>query len=129
YSEHGLEFCNPFTNEVHDLPVTNDYFYSLCISAPPSSPDCMVVAFSDKGIYIHFVHGEQTWRLVSRDNDNDDDDDDDDDDDGDDDDDDDYDLAFNFPTLYGRDLYALRDDGKVHVLKKFTFKQFHSVSS
>nr|GFC96811.1 hypothetical protein CTI12_AA149750 [Tanacetum cinerariifolium] len=48
YSEHGLEFCNPFTNEVHDLPVTNDYFYSLCISAPPSSPDCMVVAFSYK---------------------------------------------------------------------------------
>ncbi|GKC97380.1 hypothetical protein Tco_1167655 [Tanacetum coccineum] len=110
YSEGGLEFCNPFTNEVHDLPKTEKYFNSLCFSAPPTSPDCMVVGFGTEGIYIHFLHGEQTWRLVSLvrrlvslDNDNDNDDDD--------------DLAFYYPTFYGRDLYALCVDGKLHVFK------------
>ncbi|GJR26069.1 hypothetical protein Tco_1102301 [Tanacetum coccineum] len=109
YSECGLEFCNPFTDEVHDLPKTDNYFYSLCLSAPPTSPDCMVVGFSTVGIFIHIVHGEQTWRLVCR-LDNDDDDDDDVDDDG-------HHVHFNFPTLYGEDLYALRDDGELHVFK------------
>nr|GEY80553.1 hypothetical protein [Tanacetum cinerariifolium] len=112
-----LEFCNPFTDEVHDLPKTENYFYSLFFSAPPTSPDCMVVGFERVGIFIHFVHGEQTWRLVSHWVDNDDEDDGDADADADDDDDDDDGLAFYCATFYGRDLYALCVNGKLHVFK------------
>ncbi|PWA83159.1 hypothetical protein CTI12_AA170110 [Artemisia annua] len=67
YGDYGLEFCNPFTNAVHDLPEVQPgfRFYWLCFSAPPTSPDCMVVGFGIEGIYIHFVGGEKSWRLVN----------------------------------------------------------------
>ncbi|GJX96982.1 hypothetical protein Tco_0352780 [Tanacetum coccineum] len=101
YSKYGLEFCNPFTNAIHDLPETDYFFYWFCFSAPPTSPDCIVVGFGVEGIFIHFVGGEKSWRLVSLD---------DVDDDG-------HHVHFNFPTLYGEDVYALRDDGELHVFK------------
>ncbi|PWA64353.1 hypothetical protein CTI12_AA345250 [Artemisia annua] len=58
YTEYGLEFCNPFTNEVHDLPVPDIFFYSLCFSAPPFSPDCMVVGFNTEDLYALGDDGE-----------------------------------------------------------------------
>nr|GEV79604.1 hypothetical protein [Tanacetum cinerariifolium] len=62
----------------------------------------MVVGFGKEGIYIHFVGGENSWRLVSLEYD---------------DDDDDYRYHFYFPTLYDQDLYALCDDGELHIFK------------
>ncbi|GJU37395.1 hypothetical protein Tco_1185749 [Tanacetum coccineum] len=44
-----LEFCNPFTNEVHPLLENHVYFYSICLSAPPTSPDSVVVGFGTEG--------------------------------------------------------------------------------
>nr|GEW73312.1 hypothetical protein [Tanacetum cinerariifolium] len=50
YGEHGLKFNNPFINAVHYLPnMAGFHFYWLCFSVPPTSPDCMVVGFSEEG--------------------------------------------------------------------------------
>ncbi|GKC93732.1 hypothetical protein Tco_1159174 [Tanacetum coccineum] len=102
YGEYGLVFYNPFTNAVRDLPdVVGISFYWLCFSAPPTSPDCHGMLIGKEGIFIHFVGGEKSWRLVSLDYD----------------DDDDYRYHFYFPTLYDQDLYALCDDGELHIFK------------
>nr|GEU78121.1 hypothetical protein [Tanacetum cinerariifolium] len=93
-----LEFWNLFTNAFRNLPGMAGFrFYWLCFLAPPTSPNCMVVGFGEEGIYIHFVGGEKSWRLVSLDYD-----------------DDDYPFHFYFPTLYGQDLYALDSGEELH---------------
>nr|GFB34221.1 hypothetical protein [Tanacetum cinerariifolium] len=51
YGEYGLEFRNPFTNAVHDLPdVAGFRFFWLYFSAPPTSPDFMVVGFGNEDL-------------------------------------------------------------------------------
>ena len=40
-----MVFFNPFTNDIHKLPRVHPVD-TFCFSAPPTSPDCMVVAFS-----------------------------------------------------------------------------------
>nr|GEU96332.1 zinc finger, CCHC-type [Tanacetum cinerariifolium] len=75
-------------------PMFGDNF-----SAPPTSPDCMVVASSRQSIFIHFV-GEPSWDRVS--------------------------LDFNgkdyqFFTLYGPeslDLYAMKANGELDIYKE-----------
>ncbi|XP_076898244.1 F-box protein At4g12382-like [Bidens hawaiensis] len=39
-------FFNPFTSEVIQLPIMPDDFRTICFSAPPTSPDCMLVGFT-----------------------------------------------------------------------------------
>ncbi|KAL9991777.1 hypothetical protein Hdeb2414_s1255g00999681 [Helianthus debilis subsp. tardiflorus] len=98
-----LSFFNPFTSEIRKLPYTHLHFDSLCFSAPPTSPDCMVVGFytrsTDVRVCVHFVAREQTWHTIQLD----------------------FGGAplrdFRFPTFCGRDLYVLCDKGQVCVLK------------
>nr|GEU93608.1 hypothetical protein [Tanacetum cinerariifolium] len=70
--KHGgsLEFFNPFTNDILELPELPDkHIDTVCFLAPPTSPDCKVV-----GIILGNEY-------------------------------------FTSMTFYGRDLYALREDG------------------
>nr|GEX19223.1 cation/H+ exchanger, cation/H+ exchanger, CPA1 family [Tanacetum cinerariifolium] len=53
--------------DLRKLPEANYNFTSMCFSAPPTSPDCMVVGFP--GTYecivlIHFVAREPSWHLL-----------------------------------------------------------------
>ena len=57
-----LVFFNPFTNDLRELPETEHDLESLCFSAPPTSPDCMVVGFTTERVYIHYVNKKRTWR-------------------------------------------------------------------
>ncbi|KAK9052041.1 hypothetical protein SSX86_028669 [Deinandra increscens subsp. villosa] len=99
-------FFNPFTSEIHELPNARGGFDCLCFSAPPTSPDCMVVGFStfiEKAtVHIHFVSGEQTWRSIHLD----------------------FVGAaprhFRFPTFCGQDLCVICDKDEVYVFKKFS---------
>ncbi|XP_021982973.1 F-box protein At3g56470 [Helianthus annuus] len=97
---HELVFCNPFTGKIRKLPSAKPCsFGSLCFSAPPTSPDCIVVGFTTHGpyhVYIHFMSREPpSWRRYRWD---------------------DYgndphsDL---FPTFSGRSIYALCNNGRV----------------
>ncbi|PWA57690.1 hypothetical protein CTI12_AA407020 [Artemisia annua] len=84
----ALVFFNPFTNDVRELPHVS-HLDSFCFSAPPTSPNCMVVGFrliEDLHIYIHFLAGEPSWQIINLDP---------------------YD--FRFPTFCGGDLYVLCD--------------------
>ncbi|GKA76707.1 hypothetical protein Tco_0783168 [Tanacetum coccineum] len=52
-----LVFFNPFTSDLRKLPPTPSYHHlmSVCFSAPPTSPECMVVGFStsvESPVYI-----------------------------------------------------------------------------
>ncbi|GJT47632.1 hypothetical protein Tco_0973789 [Tanacetum coccineum] len=93
YSFEGLYFFNPLTSDLRMLPEVDDVLKSLSFSAPPTSPDCMVVGFSesdDWNVFIHFVAREPSWRQLS--------------------------LgvgpySIHSPTFLGRDLYALRNEG------------------
>nr|XP_043618298.1 uncharacterized protein LOC122590026 isoform X2 [Erigeron canadensis] len=84
-----LVFFNAFTNDLHKLPELHHSLDSLYFSAPPTSPDCMVIGFGgvrDWLVHFHFVAGNPTWRTFS--------------------------LGIRKPplclsTLFGRDLYAL----------------------
>ncbi|GKD60371.1 hypothetical protein Tco_1297880 [Tanacetum coccineum] len=96
-----LVFYNPFTSDIRELPYIHiHYSYidgSFCFSAPPTSPDCIVVSLAEEGneVCIHFVGGESSWRTIYL-----------------------SDLfSFRFPTFLGRDLYALCNEGELHVLK------------
>ncbi|XP_076915114.1 F-box/kelch-repeat protein At1g57790-like [Bidens hawaiensis] len=91
---------NPFTSDIRKLPNLEVLFFeSFCFSAPPSSPDCMVVGFGGPCVFIHFVAREPaTWHR--------------------------YDLEFDgdapsenisFSTSCGRDLYALNRYGQLSV--------------
>ncbi|KAI3714138.1 hypothetical protein L1987_72728 [Smallanthus sonchifolius] len=98
-----LVFFNPFTGDIRKLPPVRYYLDSLCFSAPPTSPGCMVVGFTEGGnsscVCIHFVGREQSWVMIRLD----------------------FDGAtpnlFSFPTFCGRDLYVLCDKGEVYVFK------------
>ncbi|GJW88589.1 hypothetical protein Tco_0163929 [Tanacetum coccineum] len=61
-------------------------------SAPPTSPDCMVVGFSpsDNLVSIHYVAREPTWRTIRVGGEV---------------------SSIHVPTFIGEDLYALDDDG------------------
>ncbi|KAI3683668.1 hypothetical protein L1987_84180 [Smallanthus sonchifolius] len=85
------------------------YLEIFCFSAPPTSPDCMVVGFTTRApwnVYIHFVSGESTWHT--------------------------YDLNFGgddlysyrFPAFNGRDIYALCNDERVKACRDMTDDDF-----
>ncbi|XP_076942979.1 F-box/kelch-repeat protein At1g57790-like [Bidens hawaiensis] len=99
--EPQLAFFNPFTSNIHKLPEI-PYLESFCFSAPPTSPDCMVVGFTMRGhwhVFIHFVSQDSTWRrfLLNF---------------GDDD-----PYSYHFLTFYGQDVYALCNYKGVHVFR------------
>ncbi|VFQ72917.1 unnamed protein product [Cuscuta campestris] len=87
--EGPLTFFNPFTSDTHELPFV-PYLDSYCFSAPPTSPDCMIVGFttfSEWNVYIHFVGQEPFWHRFHLRGD--------------------HPHSFHFATHYGRNLYAL----------------------
>ncbi|GKD15951.1 hypothetical protein Tco_1205109, partial [Tanacetum coccineum] len=87
-ADDSLVFFNPFTSDIRELPELF-YISDFCFSAPPTSPDCMVVGLANLDVFIYFVSGEPSWRHVRLDLDN--------------------DLcSYPFLTLYGHDLYAMR---------------------
>ncbi|GJY12389.1 hypothetical protein Tco_0381698, partial [Tanacetum coccineum] len=67
----SLVFFNPFTKDILELPELPDKFkVKFCFSAPPTSPDCMVVgntigSGSPYHACIHIVGGEPSWRRLS----------------------------------------------------------------
>ncbi|GKD38326.1 hypothetical protein Tco_1258533 [Tanacetum coccineum] len=89
-----LVFYNPFTNDLQKLPKAEyNQFESLCFSAPPTSVDCMVVGFTwGWDAHIHFVNHEPSWRPVSHGQ-----------------------RPIDSLTFYGRDLYALCEEGELIV--------------
>ena len=90
-----MVFFNPFTGDIRKLPNAGHYFYSACFSAPPTSPDCMVVGFSvsdERVVLIHYVAQEPSWRALRVDVDP---------------------CSIRFPTFFGQDLYALGDEGEL----------------
>ena len=97
----SMFFFNPFTSDIRELPES-PYLKTYCFSAPPTSPDCMVVGFttSSEWFLIHFVGRESSWRrfgLSFGDEDP---------------------NSYRFPTFYGRDVYALCNEGGVDVFKE-----------
>lgn len=60
-----IVFFNPFTSNIRELPEAPASLKSLCFSAPPTSPKCMVVGFTTSiqcHVFIHCVSQESTWR-------------------------------------------------------------------
>ncbi|GJW22371.1 hypothetical protein Tco_0032993 [Tanacetum coccineum] len=51
----SLVFFNPFTSDIRELPELF-YISDFCISAPPTSPDCMVVGLAKLDVFIYFVY-------------------------------------------------------------------------
>lgn len=97
----GLVFYNPFIEEICKLPESDSSLRIVCFSAPPTSPDCMVVGFVGNNVYIHFVAKEPSWRILP--------------------------IDFGdvcFATFYGQDLYALCNNGKVHVFRDLVEDEF-----
>ncbi|KAI3826142.1 hypothetical protein L1987_00187 [Smallanthus sonchifolius] len=98
--ESRLVFFNPFTSNIRKLPDVG-YWESFCFSAPPTSPDCMVVGFSRHGslhVAIHFVSLESTWCTYQLN----------------------FNLApysFHFPTFSGRDIYFLCDNERIEAFR------------
>ncbi|PWA41623.1 hypothetical protein CTI12_AA552520 [Artemisia annua] len=97
-----LVFFNPFTNNLIKLPQTECDLRNLCFSAPPISPNCIVVGFEARNystIYIHNVGGEPSWLTLDLVDDS-------------------YFIySLSFPTFSGGDLYALCDHRKLCVFK------------
>ncbi|GKC69175.1 hypothetical protein Tco_1115058, partial [Tanacetum coccineum] len=91
---HCLVFFNPFTGDLRKLPRMDEYFMSVCFSAPPTSPDCMVVGFTRQDVYVHFVAREPSWHTLGVGS-----------------------YSIRFPTFIGRNLYALRNEGELFALK------------
>ncbi|XP_076913361.1 uncharacterized protein LOC143571954 [Bidens hawaiensis] len=97
-------FFNPFAGDIRKLHSSGYYFQSLCFSAPPTSPDCMVAGFTrrhDNGVHIciYFVSQEATWRgyhlfEVTYDP-----------------------YTFNFLTFSGRDMYFLCDNQRIDIFR------------
>nr|XP_043610775.1 F-box protein At4g00893-like [Erigeron canadensis] len=56
-----LVFFNPFTKDLRELPRARNRHKQLWFSAPPTSPDCMVVGFINGVVEIHYVSGEPIW--------------------------------------------------------------------
>ncbi|KAI3719852.1 hypothetical protein L6452_20757 [Arctium lappa] len=95
-----MVFFNPFTNDIHELPPVG-HVDNFCFSAPPTSPDCMVVAFStmDGSIFLHSVGREPTWRMILLDFGG------------------EIFPSFSFPVFCGRDVFALSKEGGLQVFK------------
>ncbi|XP_076897669.1 F-box/kelch-repeat protein At1g57790-like [Bidens hawaiensis] len=91
---HGLLlFFNPFTSNIYKLPKAPYYFESLCFSAPPTSPDCMVVGFTSHIVCVHFVSQEaSSWRTYRFGGPSD---------------------CFRFPAFCGRDIWALCNNDEI----------------
>lgn len=97
FTSNNLVFFNPFTNDVRMLPPAVTFLPLLSFSAPPTSPDCIVIGFKRGGAplaYIHLVGRERHWRVLC--------------------------LGPNvypscFPTFYGEDVYALCNEGQLYV--------------
>lgn len=91
-----LMLFNPFTSNIYKLPSVPFRFTSLCFSAPPTSPDCMVVGFTQGmpfHVCVHFVSREPaSWRTYSFDS---------------------GPCSFLFPTFSGRDIWALCDNDRI----------------
>nr|XP_043624482.1 F-box protein At4g00893-like [Erigeron canadensis] len=105
HSSADVTFVNPFTSAIRKLPATWRFLDSVCFSAPPTSPDCMVAGFTLRGephVYIHLVAREQTWRRIRL-----------------------YDgpSSFCFPTLYGRDLYTISKNGELYAFRNIVQQQ------
>nr|XP_043610158.1 uncharacterized protein LOC122581906 [Erigeron canadensis] len=60
-SAYCLVFFNPFTKDLCELPHANNMYKQLWFSAPPTSPDCMIVGFINGEVEIHYVSGEPIW--------------------------------------------------------------------
>ncbi|KAI3826327.1 hypothetical protein L1987_00374 [Smallanthus sonchifolius] len=98
-----LVFFNPFTGNIVKLPRSRYFLGSLCFSAPPTSPDCMVVGFTTFGpshVYIHLVsHEPPSWRRYHLHFDTDD------------------PYSFHIPTFSGRDIYTLCNNERIHAFR------------
>nr|XP_043635198.1 uncharacterized protein LOC122606305 [Erigeron canadensis] len=97
-SEYCPVFFNPFTNDLRELPEAPFIIYSLWFSAPPASPECMVVGFTWLRVLILYVARETTWL--------------------------EFDLCINpreypicFPKFHGEGLYALHKTGELMVFR------------
>ncbi|PWA34801.1 hypothetical protein CTI12_AA615670 [Artemisia annua] len=103
-----LVFFNPFTTNLRKLPEASYGFYTACFSAPPTSPDCMVVGFpiTDQClVLIHYVARESSWQpIVVGTEPN----------------------SMRFPTFFGQDLYALDGDGKLIGFKELGEEDYSS---
>ncbi|KAJ0735096.1 hypothetical protein HanPI659440_Chr11g0428051 [Helianthus annuus] len=97
----SMMLFNPFTNDIRKYPFTG-YVRSSCFSAPPTSWDCMVVGLVADGtcaVFIQPVNSGLDWgagfvefgEVVPR--------------------------SISFPTLYGKDVYALEAGGRLHVYR------------
>ncbi|PWA64733.1 hypothetical protein CTI12_AA342050 [Artemisia annua] len=102
-SDGPLSFFNPFTSDTRELP-RDPSLESFGFSAPPSSPDCMVVGFTsiyEWHVHVLFVGRESSWceyALSYGDNDP---------------------YFYRFPAFCGQDVYALCNEKGVDVFKKF----------
>ncbi|PWA57847.1 hypothetical protein CTI12_AA405420 [Artemisia annua] len=98
-------FFNPCTGDIRELPGPVPFARSFCFSAPPTSPNCMVVGLgnycSSWCIHIHCVSREPLWRILAVDSG-----------------DADCDPTLRYPAFYGKDVYALLADGRLVVFEK-----------
>ncbi|XP_076915010.1 F-box/kelch-repeat protein At1g57790-like [Bidens hawaiensis] len=98
-----LVFFNPFTVDIRELPEVK-YMESFCFSAPPTSPNCMVVGFTRAGAWhvcIYFVSRESAWSVYSLEFGSDP-------------------YYFHFPIFRGQDIYTLCNDERIEVFRDLT---------
>ncbi|GJV11191.1 hypothetical protein Tco_1352732 [Tanacetum coccineum] len=98
----ALFFFNPFTSDTRKLPRA-PYLESFDFSAPPTSPDCIIVGFTSDyewHVHIRFVGRESSWRKFVLTIGNDD------------------PYLYRFLAFYGGDVYALRNGKGVDVFKE-----------
>ncbi|GJX43982.1 hypothetical protein Tco_0260658 [Tanacetum coccineum] len=105
-----LVFFNPFTSDSHQLPTEHFNLRSLCFSAAPTSPDCMVVVFTLHHVFIHFGVGDASCHMFTLDLGG----------------TDPYCPTFNAysPIFNGRDLYVLCNEGQLNVFKDLGHKDY-----
>ncbi|PWA17129.1 hypothetical protein CTI12_AA630340 [Artemisia annua] len=99
-------FFNPFTGDIRELPEVEPFASSFCFSAPPTSPNCMVVELGNYdstswGIYILYVSPKPPLGTVGVGNA-----------------DAGSDPSLRYPTFYGGNLYASLADGRLVFLEK-----------
>ncbi|GKD94557.1 tetratricopeptide-like helical domain-containing protein, partial [Tanacetum coccineum] len=66
FCKNNLVFFKPFTNDVRKLPSAA-FLHILSFSAPPTSPECIIIGFKRGGgplAYIHLVGWERHWRVL-----------------------------------------------------------------
>ncbi|XP_076911452.1 F-box/kelch-repeat protein At1g57790-like [Bidens hawaiensis] len=106
-----LVFFNPFIGKICTLPKVACSFESICFSAPPTSPDCMVVGFATYEpfhVYIHFVSRKlpswQGYRLDFGTH---------------------APYSFHLPIFSGRDIYALCNNRKIAIFRNIGKEDFY----